>query len=75
MEMAEAYLFDQKRVLPCAAYIDGQYGLKDLYIGVPVIIGGQGVEKVIELELTSEEKTALNKSADGVRELVALLPN
>ena len=74
MEMAEAYLFDQKRVLPCAAHLDGQYGLKDIYIGVPTIIGGEGVEKIIELELTKDEEAALNKSAAGVRELVALLP-
>jgi len=74
MEMAEAYLFDQKRVLPCAAYLSGEYGLKDIYIGVPAIIGGKGIEKIIQLELTEEEKIALHKSADGVRELVALLP-
>jgi len=74
MEMAEAYLFDEKRVLPCAAHLNGEYGLKDLYIGVPTLIGGSGVEKIIELELTNEEKAALNKSVEGVRELVALLP-
>lgn len=74
MEMAEAYLNDEKRVLPCAAYLSGEYGLKDIYIGVPVVIGGQGVEKVIQLELTESEKAALEKSAAGVRELVGLLP-
>jgi malate dehydrogenase len=74
MEMAEAYLFDEKRVLPCAAHLNGEYGFKDLYIGVPTLIGGSGVEKIIELELTNEEKAALNKSVEGVRELVALLP-
>ena len=74
MEMAEAYLLDEKRVLPCAAYLTGQYGLKDIYIGVPTVIGGKGVEKIIELTLTDEEKSALNKSAEGVRELVGLLP-
>jgi malate dehydrogenase len=75
MEMAEAYLFDEKRVLPCAAHLSGEYGLNDIYIGVPTVIGGQGVEKIIQLELTTDEQAALNKSAEGVRELVALLPS
>jgi malate dehydrogenase len=68
--MAEAYLFDQKRVLPAAAYLDGEYGYKDLYIGVPVVIGAGGVEKIIELDLNSEEQAMLKKSADSVKSVV-----
>src|SRR6201995_1938158 len=68
--MAESYLKDQKRVLPCAVYVDGPYGIKDLYVGLPVVIGEKGIERIFELELTAEEKTALNKSADAVRGLV-----
>ena len=68
--MAESFLFDQKRLLPCAAYLDGQYGYKDIYIGVPVVIGGNGVEKIIELKLTAEEKAMLEKSAASVQGIV-----
>ena len=68
--MAEAYLLDQKRLLPCAAYLDGEYGYKDLFIGVPVIIGGNGVEKIIELPLSEEEKAMLKKSAASVQSVV-----
>jgi malate dehydrogenase len=68
--MAEAYLLDQKRLLPCAAYLDGEYGYKDLYMGVPVVIGGKGVEKIVELNLTEEEKAMLKKSADSVQGIV-----
>ena len=68
--MAEAYLKDQKRVLPVAAYINGQYGEKDLYVGVPVVIGEKGVERIVELELTSEERGALLKSSDSVKGLI-----
>ena len=68
--MAESYLKDQKRLLPCAAYLDGEYGFKDLYIGVPVVIGGGGVEKVVTIQLTAEEKAMLDKSAAEVRELI-----
>ena len=70
MNMAEAYLHDQKRMLPCAAYCEGEYGYHDLYIGVPVIIGGGGVEKIVTIELTAAEKAALDKSAGAVRELI-----
>src|SRR6478752_141966 len=70
LEMAESYLKNQKRVLPCAAYVNGPYGIKDLYVGVPVVIGEKGVEKILELELTSEERAALMKSADAVRGLI-----
>lgn len=69
--MAESYLLDQKRILPCAAWLSGQYGVSDLYVGVPVVIGAKGVEKVIELELTSQEKAAFAQSVDGVKSLIA----
>ena len=68
--MAEAYLLDQKRLLPAATYLDGEYGYKDLYMGVPVIIGGKGVEKIVELDLTAEEKTMLATSAKSVQGIV-----
>jgi malate dehydrogenase len=68
--MAEAYLGDQKRVLPCAAYLDGQYGQKDIYVGVPVVIGAGGVERVVEIELNAAEKKAFQKSVDAVAGLV-----
>ncbi|MES1205665.1 MAG: malate dehydrogenase [Pseudomonadota bacterium] len=68
--MAEAYLKDQKRLLPAAAYLDGEYGYKDLYMGVPVVIGAGGVERVVDIALTAEEKTMLDKSASAVRELI-----
>jgi malate dehydrogenase len=71
--MAEAYLLDQKRLLPCAVYLNGEYGYKDLYMGVPAIIGGKGVEKIIELELTAEEKTMLATSAKSVQTMVDLV--
>ena len=71
IEMAEAYLRDEKRILACAAYLDGEYGYKDMYIGVPVVIGGGGVEKVVNIELTADEKAALDKSAEAVRGLIA----
>ena len=70
IEMAESYLKDQKRVLPCAALLNGEYGYKGLYIGVPVVIGKGGVEKIIEIELTDAEKQALSVSAGKVKELV-----
>ena len=68
--MAESFLKDKKRVLPCAAYVNGPYGIKDLYVGTPVIIGEKGVERVVELELTPDERTALAKSADSVKGLI-----
>jgi malate dehydrogenase len=70
MEMVEAILKDKKKILPCAAYLDGQYGVRGLYVGVPVKLGRAGVEQVIEIKLTPEEQTAFNKSAAAVRELV-----
>jgi malate dehydrogenase len=68
--MAEAYLGDQKRVLPCAAHLTGQYGVDDLYVGVPVVIGAGGVEQVIEIELTEQAKAGLQVSIDAVKELL-----
>ena len=68
--MAEAYLKDQKRLVPCAAMCEGEYGFKDLYIGVPAIIGGKGIEKIVEIELTTQERAALEKSGAAVRELI-----
>ena len=68
--MAEAYLLDQKRILPVAAYLDGEYGYKDLYMGVPAVIGGKGLEKIIELSLTEDETAMLKKSAGSVQSVV-----
>jgi malate dehydrogenase len=68
--MAEAYLKDKKRVLPCAAWLTGQYGMNELYVGVPVVIGAGGVEKIVEIELNPAEKAAFEKSCGAVRELV-----
>jgi malate dehydrogenase len=68
--MATAYLKDQKRLLACAAYLEGEYGYKDLYMGVPIVIGAGGVEKVVTIELTAEEKAMLEKSAGAVREVL-----
>jgi malate dehydrogenase len=68
--MAEAYLKDKKRVLPCAAYLTGQYGIKDMYVGVPVVIGAGGVEKIVEIELNPTEQAMFEKSCGAVRELI-----
>jgi malate dehydrogenase len=73
VQMAESILKDQKRILPCAAYLEGEYGINGLYVGVPVVLGAKGVEKIIEVKLTPEEKAALDKSAASVKELVELL--
>ena len=66
LEMAQAYLHEENRLLPCAAYLTGQYGVKDLYVGVPVIIGGKGVEKIIELSLTAQEREMFDHSVAAV---------
>ncbi len=71
IEMAEAYLKDQKRVLPCAAYIESAYGLKGMYVGVPTVIGAGGIERVIEITLNRSEKAMFEKSVEAVRGLVA----
>jgi malate dehydrogenase len=68
--MAKAYLRDEKRLLACAAYLEGEYGYKDLFMGVPVVIGGKGVEKIVEIPLTAEEKAMLAKSATSVQAVV-----
>lgn len=70
ISMAESYLLDQKRLLPCAACLTGQYGIKDLYVGVPVVIGAKGVERILEIEFSPEEKAAFTKSAESVRSLM-----
>ncbi|MCC7260761.1 MAG: malate dehydrogenase [Alphaproteobacteria bacterium] len=67
--MAESYLKDKKRVMPCAAHLSGQYGVKDLYVGVPVVIGAGGVEKIVEIELNATEKAMFDHSVNAVREL------
>lgn len=71
--MAEAYLLDLKRVLPCAAYLDGEYGYSDLYMGVPVVIGAGGVEKILEVDLTDNESAMLKKSATSVQRVVEIV--
>jgi malate dehydrogenase len=68
--MAESYLKDKKRVLPCAAYVKGGYGLDGVYVGVPVVIGAGGVERIVELTLTPEERAMFMKSVDSVRGLI-----
>ena len=73
VQMVEAILKDKKKILPCAAYLEGEYGIKGLYVGVPVKLGARGVEQIIEIKLTAEEKAALDKSAASVRELVTIL--
>jgi len=70
--MAESYLRDKKRVLPCAALLTGQYGVKDIYVGVPVVIGAGGIERIVEVAFTAEEKAAFDTSVDAVRKLVAV---
>jgi malate dehydrogenase len=71
IEMAEAYLKDQKRLLPCAAYVDGAYGLKGMYVGVPTILGAGGVERVVDIKLNADEQAMMDKSIDAVKGLVA----
>ena len=68
--MAESYLKDKKRVLPCAAYLNGEYGVKDLYVGVPVVLGAKGVERIIEIEFNGAERAMFDKSVAAVRGLV-----
>jgi len=72
-QMVKSILLDERRTLPCAAYLNGEYGVKDLYMGVPVILGKEGVEKVIEVKLTKEEKAQFKKSCASVRKLVEKL--
>jgi malate dehydrogenase len=73
VEMATAILKDKKKILPCAAYLEGEYGISGLFVGVPVKLGARGIEQIIEIKLTAEEKAALDKSSASVRELVNVL--
>jgi malate dehydrogenase len=73
VEMAESILKDKKKVLPCAAYLEGEYGINGLFVGVPVKLGAAGIEKIYEIKLTAEERAMLKKSADSVQELVDVL--
>jgi malate dehydrogenase len=74
VQMAEAILKDKKRIIPTIAYLEGEYGYEDIYVGVPTILGGDGIEKIIELDLTDSEKAELAKSVDSVRSVMAALP-
>src|SRR5699024_6749829 len=71
--MAEAILKDQRRILPAIAYLEGEYGYNDIYLGVPTILGGKGLEQIIELDLTDEEKAALDKSVASVKNVLNVL--
>jgi malate dehydrogenase len=73
IQMAEAYLFDKKQILPCAAYLEGEYGIKGVYFGVPVVIGAGGVEQVVELKLSDKEKQEMQVSVSHVQELVTAM--
>jgi malate dehydrogenase len=72
-EMVEAILKDKKKILPCAAYLQGEYGVQGLYVGVPVKLGSKGIEQIIQIKLTADEQAELNKSAAAVKELVGVL--
>jgi malate dehydrogenase len=72
-EMVEAILKDKKKIMPCAAYLEGEYGIKGLYVGVPVKLGAKGIEQIIEIKLTPQEKTELDRSASAVKELVGVI--
>ncbi|GEN45883.1 malate dehydrogenase [Alkalibacillus haloalkaliphilus] len=74
-EMVEAILKDQRRILPSIAYLEGEYGYHDMYLGVPTILGGNGIEEILELDLTEEEKQQLDKSADSVKNVMQVLAN
>ncbi len=73
VQMVEAILLDEHMILPCAVYLSGEYGQRDVFLGVPARLGGNGLEQVVEIRLTAEEKTALERSAGAVRELVSKL--
>jgi malate dehydrogenase len=73
VQMVEAIVKDQKRILPCSAWLEGEYGMKDLFLGVPVKLGRNGIEQILEIELTADEKAALAKSADAVREPMSVI--
>jgi len=71
--MVEAILRDKKKILPCAVYLEGEYGLNGLFVGVPVKLGARGAEEIVQIKLTAEENAALQKSAASVRELITVL--
>jgi malate dehydrogenase len=73
VEMVEAILKDKKKILPCCVYLEGEYGIRGLFVGVPVKLGANGVEEIIQIKLTAEENAALQKSAASVNELVSVL--
>jgi malate dehydrogenase len=75
VQMAHSYLYDENRLLPCAAFLRGEYGIRDIYMGVPVIIGDRGVERVVSIELDASERQMLEGSAAAVRELIAAAQN
>jgi malate dehydrogenase len=72
-EMVDSIMLDEKRVLPCTAYLEGEYGIEDLYMGVPVKLGAAGIEEIIELDLTEDEQRLVHESAEAVREVVGVL--
>jgi malate dehydrogenase len=72
-QMVDAVMLDEHRVLPCTAYLEGEYGIEGLYMGVPVKLGASGIEEIVELELSEDEREALNASAEAVREVVGVL--
>jgi malate dehydrogenase len=71
--MVEAILLDKKQILPCSVFLQGEYGIRDLFVGVPVKLGSRGVEQIIEIKLTADEDAALKKSAGSVKELVDVI--
>jgi malate dehydrogenase len=73
VEMVEAILKDKKKIMPCAAYLEGEYGINGLYVGVPVKLGERGIEQIVQIKLTAEEQAALNKSAESVKELTGVI--
>ena len=73
--MVESILFDKNEVLPCTAYLQGEYGASGVYAGVPVVLGKNGVERIIEFQLTEKEKSLFEKSVDSVRELISIMDN
>ena len=73
VQMIKSILLDEKRMFPCAAYLNGEYGMKDIYLGVPVILGREGVERVVEIKLTKEERAQLKESCSAIKKLVKKL--
>ena len=73
VQMIKSILLDEKRMFPCAAYLNGEYGMKDIYLGVPVILGREGVERVVEIKLTKEERAQLKKSCSAIKKMVKKL--